>query len=313
MVHCKKRTLFRRGPLSLKQFTLTWRITEKASNVLLRDFLKDNKVSKAALTDIKFRGGNILVNGYPVTVRYVLQVDDVLVIQFPLEKPSNELMPENIPLQIVYEDDYILVVNKPAFMSTIPSREHRAGSLAHAILHYYNQIGLLSTIHVVNRLDRDTSGLLIVAKHRHVHHLFSELQKSADIKRRYEAVVHGLLEYNVGTIDAPIGRKQDSIIEREVRSDGQHAITHYTVLDYLSDKTHVSLQLGTGRTHQIRVHLSYLGHPLLGDTLYGGKRERINRQALHCCEVCFFHPILEKELSFTVSLPEDIKTLLGET
>lgn len=295
----------------MNNFELEWTITEESSGILIKDFLKEHHISKAALTDIKFSGGDIIVNGMNVTVRYPLKDGDELKVIFPTESPSKDLMAESIPLQIVYEDEYILVINKPAFMSTIPSREHPGGSLANALRYYYESIGLESTIHVVNRLDRDTSGLLIVAKHRHVHHLFSEQQKKGEINRRYEAVVHGVITESDGRIVAPIGRKSDSIIEREVREDGQFAATNYTVIKSYKDKTHVSLKLETGRTHQIRVHMAYLGHPLLGDTLYGGHRNHINRQALHCCEVRFPHPILRKDVVFQADLPNDINESLN--
>jgi 23S rRNA pseudouridine1911/1915/1917 synthase len=245
-----------------EQFTLTWTINEKGSGRLVREFLKEHDISKTALTDIKFNGGDILVNGEHVTVRYSLKQGDVLSVLFPPEIPSEGLAAENIPLDIVYEDAYILVVNKPPFLSSIPSREHPTGSLSHALLHYYEQHHIASTIHLVNRLDRDTSGLLIVAKHRYVHYLFSKEQRHHNIHRTYRALVHGVLPGDNGTINEPIGRKNESIIEREVRPDGQHAVTHYEVLERFNDYTYVQLKLETGRTHQIRVHLSHLGHPL---------------------------------------------------
>ncbi|MBE4909400.1 RluA family pseudouridine synthase [Bacillus luteolus] len=296
----------------MNNFVLEWTITEESNGILIKDFLKEKHISKAALTDIKFDGGDIIVNGLTVTVRYALRTGDYLSVVFPYESPSKELVSEPIPLNIVYEDKYILIVNKPAVISTIPSREHPRGSLANALKYYYESIELASTIHIVNRLDRDTSGLLIVAKHRHVHHLFSEQQKKGEIFRRYEAVVHRVIQKDSGRIIAPIGRKSDSIIEREVREDGQFAATNYNVLKRYDNHTHISLKLETGRTHQIRVHMAYLGHPLLGDTLYGGLRDHITRQALHCCEVRFLHPILQEEMKFEIDLPDDMKELLKE-
>jgi 23S rRNA pseudouridine1911/1915/1917 synthase len=295
-----------------KQFTLRWTITEKDEGVLVREFLKKHHISKTALTDIKFNGGDILVNGEHVTVRYSLKEGDMLSVLFPPEVPSEGLAAENIPLEIVYEDDYILVINKPPFLSSIPSREHPTGSLSHALLYYYEQQGIASTIHLVNRLDRDTSGLLIVAKHRYVHYLFSKEQQRHTIQRTYRAIVHGILAADEGTVDAPIGRKSESIVEREVREDGQHAVTHYKVLQRSDDFTYVALKLETGRTHQIRVHMAHLGHPLLGDELYGGRREKIKRQALHSYELRFYHPILQKEYIFTTEIPADMKKIVKE-
>jgi 23S rRNA pseudouridine1911/1915/1917 synthase len=294
----------------LKPFVLSWSITEKDEGKLVREFLKEQNISKTALTDIKFHGGGIYVNGEFVTVRHMLRAGERLEVHFPPEQRSAGMISEPLPLDIVYEDDYLLVVNKPPFMSTIPSREHPTGTLANALLYYYDQQQLQTTIHVVTRLDRDTSGLLLVAKHRHVHHLLSELQKRGRIKRRYEAICHGELQQDSGTIDAPIGRKSNSIIEREVREDGQKAVTHFKVLKRMKGYTHVSLQLETGRTHQIRVHMAYLGHPLVGDELYGGERGKLQRHALHSKELSFFHPFFNKECHFVSELREDMKQLI---
>ncbi len=180
---------------------------------------------------------------------------------------------EDIPIEVIYEDEVLLVINKPSGMNTIPSREHPSGSLANALIGYFQKIGLQATTHIVTRLDRDTSGLVLVAKYRYFHHLFSEQQKSGAIKRTYTALAEGQLNELSGVIEEPIGRKKDSIIEREVRRDGQYALTRYQVLKRYPQFTLLELHLETGRTHQIRVHLSYLGHPLLGDDLYGGKVE----------------------------------------
>jgi 23S rRNA pseudouridine1911/1915/1917 synthase len=219
---------------------------------------------------------------------------------------------EEIPLLIIYEDEYLLVVNKPPGMNTIPSREHPYGSLASGLIGYYEKNGISATTHIVTRLDRDTSGLVLIAKHSHIHHLFSKQQRSGGVKRSYEAFVEGFVEQGEGMIDAPIARKPDSIIEREVHPDGQNACTLFEVSKRYEGFTHMKLWLRTGRTHQIRVHMSYLGHPLLGDTLYGGNRDSISRQALHCRELTFSHPFIHKEMRFTASLPIDMKQVLNQ-
>ncbi|MFS0865198.1 RluA family pseudouridine synthase [Fredinandcohnia sp. 179-A 10B2 NHS] len=291
-------------------FTLEWEITNNDEGKLVREFLKENAISKTALTDIKFAGGGIFCNNEPINVRHILNEGDMLKVVFPPEEPSKDLKAENIHLNIVYEDPYVIVVNKPSNQQSIPSRDKPSGSLANALLYYYQTTGLGTTVHLVNRLDKDTSGLLLVANHRHVHHLLSQQQKDGTLKRSYEAIVHGLLQEKIGTINAPIGRRDDSIIERQVREDGQKAITHYQVHHANKDWTHVYLQLETGRTHQIRVHLSYLGHPIAGDDLYGGDRSFINRQALHCRMLTFWHPIFEKEVTFYAGLPSDMMELL---
>ncbi len=291
-------------------FTLQWTIQSEDAGKEVKLFLKEQSISKTALTDIKFKGGSIAVNGQEVTVRYLLQLNDELEIQFPMEQPSVGLIPERIPLELIYEDDHLLIINKPIAMNTIPSREHPTGSLANGLIHYFNELGLQATTHIVTRLDRNTSGLVLVAKHRHVHHLLSVEQKNRQIKRMYEAFVEGSLTEMSGSIEEPIGRKANSIIEREVRPDGQYALTHYEVLGKFPHFTWLQLRLETGRTHQIRVHLSHIGHPLVGDDLYGGKVELLNRQALHCKQLSFYHPFLEKTMQFSADLPKDMKQLI---
>ncbi|USK60827.1 RluA family pseudouridine synthase [Peribacillus asahii] len=291
-------------------FSLSWTVAEEEAASLLREFLMKQEISKAALTDIKFKGGRIEVNGIEVTVREKLKAGDQVVVTFPKEESSSGLRAESLPLDIIYEDEYLLVVKKPAGMNTIPSREHPYGSLANALAGYYKEQNIAATIHIATRLDRDTSGLVLIAKHRHIHHLLSKQQKQGDVKRRYQAVAEGTLALDQGRIEEPIGRKTTSIMEREVREDGQYACTLYRVLERLPNYTFVELQLLTGRTHQIRVHMAYIGHPLAGDDLYGGTRDKISRQALHCYALMFTHPVTRRTMSFTEDLPEDMKTLV---
>ncbi|WP_248561101.1 RluA family pseudouridine synthase [Niallia sp. NCCP-28] len=290
-------------------FKLEWIVGEK-EKMLLRDFLKEKNVSKAALTDIKFKGGKILVNSMEENVRYLLKEHDHVTILFPPEIQSSGLLAEKLPLNILYEDDCLLVVNKEHGMSTIPSREHPRGSLANGLVGYYNSKSLNATTHIVTRLDRDTSGIVLIAKHRHIHHLLSKQQKIKTISRCYIAFAEGQFQEFKGIIDKPIGRSDDSIIKREVRSDGQTAITHFSVQGVHDDFSVVELSLETGRTHQIRVHLSNMGHPLLGDDLYGGKRTLISRQALHCASLEFIHPVTGRGCSFSAPLPKDMQRLL---
>lgn len=289
------------------QFQLKWVIEENGAGLLIKEFLKNEEISRTALTDIKFKGGSILVNGETVNVRYKLQKGDELTVIFPPEAPSEGAKGEDLPLDILYEDEFLLIVNKRPEMNTIPSREHPTGSLANAIVGYYEQQGLHAAPHIVTRLDRNTSGIVLVAKHRHVHHLFSLMQRKGQLKRAYEAIANGLFVSDSGTIIAPIGRKKESIIEREVREDGQYACTHYQVIRRYRSFTRVELNPETGRTHQIRVHLAYLGHPLIGDDLYGGPVSAgINRQALHCKKIIFTHPFRRERMTFSAPLPSDM-------
>jgi 23S rRNA pseudouridine1911/1915/1917 synthase len=291
-------------------YHMEWKISSDESGMDIKTFLNQHNISKRMLTDIKFAGGKIAVNEKEETVRYILDKGDFLSVRFPPEPKSPTLKPEKIDLDIVFEDKDILVVNKPPYMSTIPSREHPDGSLANAITGYYKRKEIDSAVHIVTRLDRDTSGLVLIAKHRHIHHLMSLQQKKREIKRSYEAFAEGFFAAKEGTVNEPIGRKESSIIEREVRADGKAAITHYHVVRQYEEFAHITLNLETGRTHQIRVHMSFKGHPLLGDSLYGGNHERMERQALHCFSLSFTHPFTGDPLQFMAPIPQDMKGML---
>ncbi|WP_413063845.1 RluA family pseudouridine synthase [Siminovitchia sp. 179-K 8D1 HS] len=294
----------------MQQYKLRWTVKNGGIRKTIKQFLKEEQVSRRALTNIKFQGGSIKVNGMERNVRYLLEDGDVLEVEFPEEVRNEQLLGENIPIDIIFEDRDVLVINKPPKMNTIPSREHPGGSLANALAYDYEQKGLSAAIHIVTRLDRNTSGLVLVAKHRHAHHLFGILQQKNEIGRSYEGFASGILSKTSGIIDAPIGRKPSSIIEREVREDGKRAVTKYEVLRQFNAAAHVKMRLETGRTHQIRVHFSHIGHPLLGDELYGGPVNLIKRQALHCRELHFFHPFLKKEMYFQAPLPPDLNDIL---
>ncbi|PEJ60805.1 RNA pseudouridine synthase [Bacillus sp. AFS002410] len=289
----------------MKQFSLKWEVKKEHNGILLREFLKLKELSKRALTDIKFQGGKITVNDEEKTVRTILNESDLVQIYFPIEKPSEELIAEEIPFEIVYEDDAVLVINKPSGIPSIPSREHPKGTLANGILYYYQSIGLQSTIHIVTRLDKDTSGLMLVAKNRYIHYLFSKNELKS-VQRKYIAIVHGHMNESIGVIRAKIARKSDSIIKRVVSENGQEAITHYNVLLANRKYSVVELELETGRTHQIRVHMSSLGHPLIGDDLYGGKNDTLKRQALHSYKLSFMHPIDHFRKNLEIALPPDL-------
>ncbi len=288
---------------------MNWTVLDKEAHMVLREFLlREKNISRSMLTDIKFKGGHLLVNGVHQNVRTVLNEGDVVEVVFPEEQISDTMYPQQLPLRICYEDDHFLLINKQANLPTIPSR-HSTASLAEGVLHYYKTSNLNRTIHAVNRLDRDTSGLVLFAKHRYAHDLLSRQQKNKEMKRSYLAFVHGELEED-GEVEAPIGRKDDSIIERTVRSDGQYALTGYHTVKRYKGFSLLQLYLQTGRTHQIRVHMSHLGHPLLGDDLYGGTKDLISRQALHSAELEFYHPFLQKKLRFEAELEEDMRDLI---
>lgn len=290
---------------------MKWEVHAESEPILLRDFLKQIGISRNMLKTLKYDGGQIRVNQKLVNVREQLKKGDCVEIIFPKEERGPALTPEPIPLRIIFEDEHVLVIDKQPHMATIPSLHHQSGTIANGIIDHYEKNDLPYTVHIVTRLDRDTSGLMLVAKHRYSHSLLA----SEKIERKYQAVVMGKLKHTAGTINAPIGRNPASIIERMVDPLGKHAVTHYQVIQELVNKraTLVNIQLETGRTHQIRVHFSYMGHPLLGDTLYGGNNEEIGRQALHCSSLRFLHPITKEYCSFHWPLALDIKQLINES
>lgn len=275
--------------------------------MLLREALGKWGISKRSLTSIKFDGGCLLVNGQEKTVRHPLSVGDVVTVLFPYEEVSEGLIRQKGPLDIVYEDDVLLIVNKPPGQSTIPSREHPSNTLANYVAYYYEEMSIPSTVHILTRLDRDTSGLVCLVKNRHIHHIMNH---GHVLNKTYEAIVHGQVEKQYQEIIEPIGRKGSSIIEREVREDGLFAHTDVTIIRQDSHSSHVKCILHTGRTHQIRVHLAHIGHPIMGDDLYGGKLDLINRQALHCASVEIKHPLTGEMLTITSPMPTDMKRLL---
>ena len=288
---------------------MKWTVLDQEVGMVLREFLlREKNISRSMLTDIKFKGGHLLVNGVHQNVRTILNEGDVVEVIFPKEQVSETMYPRQMPLRICYEDDHFLLINKQANLPTIPSR-HSTESLAEGVLYYYGSSKLNRTIHAVNRLDRDTSGLVLFAKHRYAHDLLSRQQKNKEMKRSYLALVHGEVEEE-GEVEAPIGRKDGSIIERTVRSDGQYALTRYHTVKRYNGFSLLQLSLQTGRTHQIRVHMAHLGHPLLGDDLYGGTKDLISRQALHSAQLEFYHPFLQKKLRFEAELEEDMRILI---
>ena len=258
-------------------------------NILLRDYLKELPISQAMIKKIK-RNGDFLVNGNSQTVRYLLQKGDCLEIIFPQE--TSLIQPENIPLKIVYEDDYYLIIDKESQMPCIPTKRYQSHTLCHALMYYYQQIGLNSTIHLVNRLDKETSGYMLVAKSGQAHAMLSKDIKQ--VKRVYHCLVEGILE-GEGVIDQPILKSEDSI-KRIVSDKGKSAKTFYKVLAHHNQQTLVECKLVTGRTHQIRVHMASIGHPLVGDELYGSKEKQLFY--LESVEISFIHPFTNQEIHY---------------
>lgn len=293
---------------------MKWVISEKQAGMQLKEFLlNDARFSKRLLIKAKSNKAGLLVNGVPKTVRYILRKDDVLAVILPKEKPAERMKAAYIPLAILFEDEYMIILNKQAGIPVIPSRNQPAGTIANGLLYYYQQINLQATVHTVTRLDKDTSGALLIAKSQYIHSLLSTMQRQNEISRTYGAIVAGQVQPVSGTISAPIGRKENSIIERAVTATGgSNAVSHYRLLQMFKQQSLVEIKLETGRTHQIRVHMAHLGHPLIGDSLYGKASPKIFRQALHCSELAFQHPMTGEAINIKVPLPEDMLRLIHE-
>lgn len=282
--------------------------------------LKEVLKAKFAISDrllLKLRkAGKIFINGSPSEINLQVQPKDTIDVFLDFDEDNSNIVPVKMDLNIIYEDDCLLVINKPAGMPVHPSMLHYEDSLSNGIKYYFDLIGLHKKIRPVNRLDKDTSGIVIFAKNEYVQECLSRQMNEKIFVKEYIAICEGVFKEKSGTINAPISRKEDSIIERCVKSDGSPSITHYEVLEEYSDYSVVQLILETGRTHQIRVHLSYIGHPIIGDTLYGtisstSTSSLIGRQALHSYKVSFVHPISMIPVTLFAPLYEDMAHLIN--
>ena len=293
---------------------ITYQINETFQNTTILQFLKKKHYTDKAIIALKKTPEGILLNGVWAYVNQKISSGDILTIKLSETESSEKIVPEKLDMDIVYEDEDILVVNKPANMPVHPSQNHYTGTLANGIAYYFAAQGKPFIFRCVNRLDRDTTGLTILCKHQLASGILSNMVSERLIKRTYLAICtdDGSLPEN-GTINAPIARKEGSTIERIVDYEkGEDATTHFKKLLHLPDKqiSLIQLRLETGRTHQIRVHMSSIGHPLIGDDLYGGDCTMINRQALHSYSLHFIHPVTLEEMYFEQELPEDMKQCL---
>lgn len=286
---------------------LNYHITEDADSLRVEQYLRRRGFSYQNLTQLKKMPESILINGVWSYMRTPLHSGDILTVHIRETESSPNIPPVELPLDIVYEDEDIVVVNKPAGMPVHPSLNNYRNSLANALMYYYQQQDKPFIFRCTNRLDRDTSGLTVIAKHMVSSSILSSMTARHEIEREYLAVVRGSVTPSSGTIDAPIGRTGSSLIERKIDFEhGERAVTHYHVVKEENGHSLVSLILETGRTHQIRVHMKYIGFPLVGDYLYNPDMEYIQRQALHSCRLSFRHPITGKHMEFTADLPEDM-------
>ena len=262
---------------------------------------------------LKLRKNNkIFVNGVSTYTNIIVNPNDVIDIYIDFEEDNSNIVPTKMKLDILFEDDSLLILNKPTDISIHPSMQHYTNTLSNGVRAYFDEIGLKKKIRPVNRLDKDTSGIVIFAKNEYIQESLIKQMKLNIFEKEYIAVVEGNFSEESGTINAPIARKSNSIIEREVNfNGGDSAITHYTVLNQNNGFSLLKVKLETGRTHQIRVHMAYIGHPIVSDTLYGTFSPFINRQALHAYRISFIHPITQKRLVFTAKLPEDFDRLIN--
>lgn len=268
----------------------------------LKSIIRNNlKISNRLLIKLK-ASNNIFVNGKAVPINYKIDKNDLIEVQIEFVE-EDDILPQKMNLDILYEDEYILAINKMPGIVVHPSSYHLSDTIANGVKYYLNN---KRKIRPINRLDRDTSGVVLFAKNEYIQELFTTL----DVSKEYIAIVDGFPNQVEGTINAKIARKEGSIMERCVSEAGRTAITHYKVIKTYDAYSSLSVKLETGRTHQIRVHMAFIGHPIVGDTMYGKETTLIDRQALHSYKTSFVHPITGEEISIVANLPEDMKKLI---
>ncbi len=284
----------------------TYEATSHEAGRSIEAFLKDKGYSKKLITRLRQTHMGLTIGGELVYTTHVLVPGEVLQVRVAEDAPSEHIVPTPMELDILYEDADLLVINKPADMPVHPSLGNYTNTLANGLAHYFSVRQEPFTFRTINRLDRDTTGLLIVAKHQLSACILYDMAARRQLHRTYLAAVTGCLE-GKGTISAPIARQADSILTRCVDfASGESAITHYEALEYKNGYTLVQVTLETGRTHQIRVHMHHMGHPIPGDFLYNPDYTVIHRQALHSFSLEFTHPLTGKAMHFLAPLPKDM-------
>ena len=294
-----------------------YELTADESGERIDKFLSRNyeKLSRSYIQKL-LKDGNIIVNKLAVKANYKIASGDVIHIRIPESEPL-DILPENIPLDILYEDSDILIVNKPKGMVVHPSPGHYTHTLVNAVLYHCggNLSGINGVIRpgIVHRIDMNTTGSLLICKNDRAHQILAEQLKEHSITRRYHAIVHGNIKEDSGTVDAPIGRHPADRKKMSTKSQhGRHAVTHYRVLERFGSYTYIECELETGRTHQIRVHMSSIGHPILGDDVYGPARcpFKLEGQTLHAKTLGIIHPSTKEYMEFDAPLPQYFQNLL---
>lgn len=297
---------------------LEWNVEEEQSGERLDKFVTDSMDDTAvSRTQVQewIKAGAVEVDGKAAKANYKVTESNRVVLHIP-EPEDAAIEPEAIPLEVIYEDSDLIVINKPRGIVVHPAPGHTSGTLVNALMHHCKDLsGINGMIRpgIVHRIDKDTTGLLMAAKNDLAHISLAEQLKEHTVTRKYIALVHGNLPHDQGTIDAPIGRDlKDRKLFTVTERNSRHAVTHFVVLERLGDYSIVELQLETGRTHQIRVHMKYIGHPLAGDPVYGrNKTVALKGQALHAAVLGFTHPRSGERLQFEVPLPADFEHVLN--
>lgn len=287
-------------------------VSELEDGWKLRTFLQKRMlVSRQLMVRLKHLDEGILLNGERRYMDFLVHSGDLVELRMPQEQ-SDDILPQAMDLNIVHEDEHVLVVNKPAGLIVHPTHGHYINTLANGVVHYWLQKGVRHRFRPVQRLDQDTSGLLLIAKTPYAHQFVSLQLIEHTVKKEYVAIVRGRLSQRIGTIDAPIDRLPDEPHRRAVLPSGAPAVTHYEVLQRFADATLLSIRLMSGRTHQIRVHMEHIGHPLLGDAIYGIEQVQssIGRHALHAQTLGFLHPADGQWVQFSCPLPDDMERYL---
>lgn len=285
---------------------LVWSVEKE--EVLKKVLIEEMGISLRMISELKNRravnvNGTLRFNHEPVHVGEIITVD--------LGENRSEYGLEEGVVDVIYEDEDIVAVNKSPFIVVHPTGTHLTGTLLNYMESWFRQNGILEKVRFISRLDRDTSGILLIAKNRYAHHRMSQAHQDMMMQKTYVALIEGKMKRQEGEINAPIGRRENDGIKREVMEDGQTAITKYKVLKEGEKFSLVELTPVTGRTHQLRCHMAYIGYPLIGDSLYGGNMEYMNRQALHSVTLEFFSPRKEEKIYLKAELPQDMQELVN--
>ncbi|MCM3256442.1 RluA family pseudouridine synthase [Paenibacillus lautus] len=293
-----------------------WTVDADAAKTRIDKYITENLGEDVSRSQVQLwiADGHVSVNDGPIKSNYKVSQGDRIVLKVP-EPSAVEIVPEDIPLEIAFEDGDVIVVNKPRGMVVHPAPGHSSGTLVNALMFHCKDLsGINGELRpgIVHRIDKDTTGLIMAAKNDKAHASLAAQLKEHSVNRRYLALVHGNISHDQGTIDAPIGRDaQDRKLYTVTDRNSKHAVTHFTVVERFGDYSLLELKLETGRTHQIRVHMKYIGHPLVGDPVYGkSKGIKLNGQALHAAVLGFVHPSTGEYMEFSAPMPSDMNELL---